>query len=139
MSAWDGLELNETSTHVIGLRLWYRGLRGSIPAELGSLANLIYLDLYNNSLTGCIPIPLEELVNGQGLGLVVCAAELKVSRSALDLGESETSTFTVALERACQEFCGRSHVVIALARLSASNGAIHSRTRRGRPLSSAAI
>ena len=40
--------------------------------------------------------------------------------------------------RDCQFFCGRSHVVVALARLSASDGVIHWRTRRGRLLSSAA-
>ena len=36
------------------------GLSGEIPAELGSLANLELLSLYNNQLSGCVPSSLED-------------------------------------------------------------------------------
>ena len=38
-------------------------LTGSIPAELGNLANLEWLFLYNNNLTGDIPSELGSLAN----------------------------------------------------------------------------
>ena len=33
---------------------------GEIPAELGSLSNLVALDLNGNDLSGCVPSSLEE-------------------------------------------------------------------------------
>ena len=45
------------------------GLSGRIPAELGSLANLTWLNLGNNALTGRIPAELGSLANLTGLDL----------------------------------------------------------------------
>ena len=44
-------------------------MTGSIPPELGNLANLENLDLYNNQLTGTIPPELGNLANLEGLYL----------------------------------------------------------------------
>ncbi|MYC92980.1 MAG: hypothetical protein F4X15_16085 [Gemmatimonadetes bacterium] len=45
------------------------GLRGPIPPELGKLANLRFLSLYNNNLTGPIPPELGDLATLRGLSL----------------------------------------------------------------------
>ena len=55
---------------------------------------------------------------------------LRLLRPSPEIAAISTATGIVS-------FCGRSHVVIALVRLNASNGVIQSRIRRGRPLSSA--
>ena len=52
-----------------GLLLWGNQLTGGIPTELGSLANLRWLFLYNNQLTGEIPAELGSLSNLQSLDL----------------------------------------------------------------------
>ena len=50
--------------------LYYNGLSGEIPAELGSLSNLIRLSLGGNALSGEIPPELGNLSNLIKLGLV---------------------------------------------------------------------
>ena len=45
------------------LQLDNNSLAGSIPAELGNLANLEWLFLYNNMLTGGIPSEIGSLAN----------------------------------------------------------------------------
>ena len=47
----------------VELDLGFRGLSGSIPAELGELSNLTYLSLAGNGLSGSIPAELGELSN----------------------------------------------------------------------------
>ena len=59
---WYGVT-TDSSGRVTGLELSLNGLSGSIPAELGSLANLRRLSLYSNYLTGPIPRALGRLDN----------------------------------------------------------------------------
>ena len=42
------------------LRGLHVGCPGEIPAELGSLSNLVALDLNGNDLSGCVPSSLED-------------------------------------------------------------------------------
>ncbi len=56
-------------THLEHLDLGYNELTGSIPAELGSLAHLEFLDLGTNALTGPIPAELGSLTNLRHLDL----------------------------------------------------------------------
>ena len=58
---WKGVELADG--RVVGLRMTYQGIVGTIPSELGSLANLTRLSLWNNFLTGGIPKELGSLAN----------------------------------------------------------------------------
>ncbi|KAK9936798.1 hypothetical protein M0R45_013622 [Rubus argutus] len=43
------------------LELYQNKIQGGIPAELGQLTNLIALDLYENNLSGTLPSSLENL------------------------------------------------------------------------------
>ena len=75
---WHGVR-TDASGRVVGLRLAYNELSGSIPAELGNLANLAWLDLNGNVLTGPIPSELGNLANLMALyigGLDVGGNEL---------------------------------------------------------------
>ena len=65
---WDGVTLGGPQ-RVIGLFLREKGLTGSIPPELGNLANLRELYLYSNQLTGSIPPELGNLANLRELHL----------------------------------------------------------------------
>ncbi|MGE0088317.1 MAG: leucine-rich repeat domain-containing protein [Bacteroidales bacterium] len=58
---WYGV--TTVAGHVTEIILANNNLTGSIPAELGSLTNLLYLYLYNNQLTGSIPAELGNLAN----------------------------------------------------------------------------
>ena len=40
-------------------------LSGEIPTELGNLSRLAYLDLYDNDLSGCVPISLENQLDSE--------------------------------------------------------------------------
>ena len=59
---WYGVT-TDSSGGVTELELPLNGLWGSIPAELGSLANLQRLILYRNDLTGPLPSALGRLEN----------------------------------------------------------------------------
>ena len=63
ITQWDGVIVGGTPKRVRGLSLVDGGLTGEIPKELGSLANLQELVLYNNQLTGEIPKELGGLTN----------------------------------------------------------------------------
>ena len=64
---WKGVEL--AYGRVVGLRMSSEGIVGTIPSELGSLANLQSLSLSENRLTGGIPQELGSLANLQSLSL----------------------------------------------------------------------
>jgi Leucine-rich repeat (LRR) protein len=64
---WYGV--NVSSDRVISVSLYCNQLTGSIPPELGNLANLQTLDLAANKLTGSIPPELGNLANLQTLDL----------------------------------------------------------------------
>ena len=66
---WDGVTVDGTPQRVIDLFLEDKGLTGSIPPELGNLANLRELELWGNQLTGSIPPELGDLANLQELEL----------------------------------------------------------------------
>ena len=66
---WTGVALGEASGRVTEILLGGMGLNGRIPTELGSLANLEWLDLSDNRLTGVIPTELGNLSNLQELYL----------------------------------------------------------------------
>ena len=68
LDEWDGVTTNDDG-RVIELVLAYNGLRGEIPAELGSLSNLEELFLGGNGLSGDIPPELASLANLTELGL----------------------------------------------------------------------
>ena len=53
------------------LDMWSLGLTGSIPAELGNLSNLEELRLDQNSLTGSIPTGLGSLSNLRTMSLTL--------------------------------------------------------------------
>ena len=59
LSEWNGVKTDDDG-RVIKLDLSYKDLRGEIPAELGSLSNLVGLDLNGNDLSGCVPSRLED-------------------------------------------------------------------------------
>ena len=63
ITAWDGVTVEGTLERVTELSLASQGLTGTIPPELGSLANLELLNLSENQLTGTIPPELGSLAN----------------------------------------------------------------------------
>ena len=69
ITAWEGVTVDGTPRRVTGLELPISNLTGPIPAELGDLTSLEYLDLWGNQLTGPIPVELETLANLQHLDL----------------------------------------------------------------------
>ena len=94
---WDGVTVSGTPVRVVGLSVNSRGLDGTIPAELGDLAGLQRLHLFENRLTGPIPAGLGKLADLQSLDLSdnrltgqlpVDLARLSNLRS-LDLGNNE--------------------------------------------------
>lgn len=69
ITGWEGVTVGGTPRRVTELRLENKGLTGTIPPELGSLASLQGLVLDDNQLTGTIPSELADLTNLQGLTL----------------------------------------------------------------------
>ena len=66
---WRGVALGGEPPRVIALDLVSMGLRGTVPAQLGGLDQLVSLRLSRNALTGPIPAALGELANLQELML----------------------------------------------------------------------
>ena len=72
ISQWDAITVTGTPRRVTELDTSGAGLAeltGTIPSELGSLANLTYLRLSNNQLTGAIPAELGNLSSLKWLSL----------------------------------------------------------------------
>ena len=68
LDQWHGVTI-DASVAVTGLNLANNNLTGSIPAELGELANLQSLSLNGNELSGPIPAELGNLVDLRFLSL----------------------------------------------------------------------
>ena len=68
LSSWYGVT-TDANGRVASINLSNNNLRGTIPAELGSLTNLVYLYLRQNMLSGEIPAELGSLTNLQVLNL----------------------------------------------------------------------
>jgi Leucine-rich repeat (LRR) protein len=64
---WHGIECN--SENIVSLSLDDGGLTGTIPAEIGVLWQLQFLDMSDNALTGTIPLELGYLTNLQNLNV----------------------------------------------------------------------
>ena len=69
ISEWYGVTTNRSGGGVLGLDLSGNDLRGTIPPELGDLADLESLDLSDNRLRGSIPSELGHLSNLELLNL----------------------------------------------------------------------
>jgi hypothetical protein len=65
---WHGITCG-TGHDVEDLSLFFNEMSGSIPAELGNLANLQTLNLFSNGLSGPIPTELRNLANLEYLRL----------------------------------------------------------------------
>ena len=68
LSEWHGVRVDGQG-RVVGLALRFNDLTGSIPSELGDLANLRTLYLDNNALSGPIPPELGKLTKLEQLYL----------------------------------------------------------------------
>ena len=69
ISGWERLAVSGNPMRVTKLDPEHNGMTGTIPAELGSLTALRFLNLTYNYLTGTIPVELGNLTNLTGLYL----------------------------------------------------------------------
>ena len=61
ISSWDGVTITGTPQRVTNIRLWNKGLNGTIPAALARLTGLKALQFGYNQLTGSMPEELGDL------------------------------------------------------------------------------
>jgi len=66
-SHWEGITCDPYIPTVTLITLAHYGLNGTLPPELGNLANLLILRLWDNQLSGSIPPELGNLTNLQEL------------------------------------------------------------------------
>ena len=69
MSDWVGVAPSGSPPRVRELDVAGRGLRGPIPAAVGQLTHLSYLDLSHNYFSGTIPVELSQLADLSGVYL----------------------------------------------------------------------
>ena len=69
IAEWQGIAVGGTPNRVTGISLSGMALDGTIPADLGVVAELEVLDLSDNRLTGEIPLRLGSLVGLRELRL----------------------------------------------------------------------
>ncbi|WP_138429452.1 leucine-rich repeat domain-containing protein [Fodinibius saliphilus] len=60
--SWYGVQV-DANGRVVRLDLWDNGLQGSLPASIGNLTKVKYLNLKKNQLTGDIPSELGNMVS----------------------------------------------------------------------------
>ena len=63
IARWNGTTLGGSPKRVTKIKLHKKGLKGHIPAEIGSLEMLQELWLYTNELSGTIPSEMGNLAN----------------------------------------------------------------------------
>ena len=63
ISQWNGITVSGSPRRVTKLSITQGGLTGTIPAELGTLTSLQWLEFRDNDLTGTIPSKLGDLSN----------------------------------------------------------------------------
>jgi len=68
ISTWSGVRLNQNGC-VSLISLPQKNLTGTLPAELGNLKDLYFIDIYNNNVTGNIPPEMGNLPSLQYLHL----------------------------------------------------------------------
>ncbi|MDE2997536.1 MAG: cadherin domain-containing protein [Gemmatimonadota bacterium] len=61
IATWDGVTISGTPQRVTNLRIWNKGLNGTIPAGLSRLTGLNALQFGYNQLTGTIPAELGTM------------------------------------------------------------------------------
>ena len=73
LGEWEGVS-TDADGRVTELSLWDNQLNGSIPSELGNLANLERLYLRDNQFSGCVPVELLDMTSNDvaSLGLPSC-------------------------------------------------------------------
>ncbi|MDR8394690.1 hypothetical protein NC796_26365, partial [Aliifodinibius sp. S!AR15-10] len=60
--SWHGVKV-DADGRVIRLDLWKNGLEGSLPASIGNLTKLTYLNVKGNRLTGDIPSEIGNMTS----------------------------------------------------------------------------
>ena len=95
---WYGVT-TDSGGHVVSLYLYNNALSGQVPAQIGDLANLTWLDLNFNDLSGAIPARLWDLTgltrlnlgNNELSGSLPAAVGGLTSLTYLHLGGNELS------------------------------------------------
>ena len=96
VSRWQGVATDDEG-RITGLNLRGNGLAGTVPPEVGALANLTHLDLGDNELAGAVPAELGELRELRELYLSGNRFEGRLPGQLGDL--SELTTLDVANNR----------------------------------------
>ena len=86
---WYGVEHTDGAGRALVLDLRFNNLAGTIPSELGNLANLQWLQLDGNNLRGTIPRELASLTNLEVLQLPANDLNGAIPGVLADLGNLE--------------------------------------------------